>query len=387
MTDKELVDAGTDDRLGQAVEWFQRMRGETARVEDLPELQRWMQSDPQNALAYQRVSATWSTVGAHASAPEIVIARRDALEHSRKAGRRRWSAKPLGRLKAWAIAASALLAVGVGLWSFVAQRSNVYTTDLGERRTLTLPDGSVVTLDARSRMRVKYTDKERLVALEQGQARFTVAKDPLRPFRVRARNQTVVALGTQFDVELVFSAVLVTLIEGHVAVTGVDPLSLSANATKGRNETLPLRQGEAGSRHREGEKDPSHPQGDFGGTPDEALSTRGPGEGVVELTAGEGLRIRQDGRAVLVANVDLDRATAWQSGKMFFDNEPLASAAERVNRYARRQIAVDPSVATVGISGVFNAGDPDAFVEAVTLYFPVQIDRTNESEIRLTARK
>jgi len=374
MTDQEWVDARTDDRLGEAVEWFQRMRGETARVEDLPELQRWMQSDPQNALAYRRVSATWSTVGANASAPEIVIARRDALEHSRKAGRRRWSAKPLGRLKAWAIAASALLAVGVGLWSFVAQRSNVYTTDLGERRTLTLPDGSVVTLDARSRMRVKYTDKERLVALEQGQARFTVAKDPLRPFRVRARNQTVVALGTQFDVELVFSAVLVTLIEGHVAVTGVDPLSLSANATKGRNETLPLKQ-------------PSHPQGDSGGTPDEALSRRGPGEGVVELTAGEGLRIRQDGRAVLVANVDLDRATAWQSGKMFFDNEPLASAAERVNRYARRQIEVDPSVATVGISGVFNAGDPDAFVEAVTLYFPVKIDRTNESEIRLTARK
>ena len=67
--------------------------------------------------------------------------------------------------------------------------------------------------------------------------------------------------------------------------------------------------------------------------------------------------------------------------------EPLASAAERVNRYARQQIEVDPSVATVGISGVFNAGDADAFIEAVTAYFPVQVDQTKGAEIHLTARK
>ena len=291
--DNGLADAGV--RLEQAVEWFLRMRGETARVEDLPELQRWIDDDPGNAEAYKKVCATWQTVGAHASAPEIVIGRRDALEDSRKAGRQRWSAKRIRlldgkngrsrRVSSWVIAASLVIALVFGAWSLIAPRSKVYATDLGERSTLTLRDGSVITLDSRSRVRVRYTEKERLVALEQGQAQFAVAKDPLRPFRVRAGEQTVVALGTQFNVDLVAGAVFVTLIEGHVAVTGVPRPPDAGNP----------RSGEASSR--------SDHQG-----------------GTIELTAGEGLRVRQDGRAVLVPNVDLDRATAWQSGKLFFDS-------------------------------------------------------------------
>lgn len=353
--DRELPDAGLDDRLEKAVEWFLRVRSEEARAEDLPELQRWMQSDPQNALAYQQVSATWNTMDAHASAPEIVIGRRDALEDSRKAARRRWTAKSLSRLR-WALAASVLLAVTTVSGWFMTHRGDIYATDLGERRTVTLEDGSVVALDAKSRVRVRYTASERRVTLEEGQARFAVAKDPLRPFRVQARNQTIVALGTQFDVELVAGAVLVTLIEGHVAVAGV-------------GSQVEQEEPQRTTRMHEGAK--------AGGETGD----------IVELKAGEELRIRQDGRALLVANVDLDRATAWQSGKLFFDNEPLTSAAERVNRYTRRPITVDPSVAGVGISGVFNAGDADAFVEAVTAYFAVQIDRSDESEVRLTARK
>ena len=357
--DNGLADAGG--RLEQAVEWFLHMHGETARVEDLSQLQRWIDNDPRNAVAYQKVCATWQTVGTHASAPEVVIGRRDALEDSRKAGRQKWSAKRIrlldeksgrfGRVRSWVIATSLVIPLVFGAWSLIAPHSKVYATDLGERSTLTLQDGSVITLDSRSRVRVRYTEKERLVALEQGQAQFAVAKDPLRPFRVRAREQTVVALGTQFDVDLVAGTVFVTLIEGHVAVTGVP---------------RPRGVGNAGS--------------------GEASSRSGRREGTVELTAGEGLRVREDGRAVLVPNVDLDRATAWQSGKLFFDNEPLASAAERVNRYARRQIEVDPSAATVGISGVFNAGDADAFIEAVTAYFPVKADRANDAEVHLTAR-
>jgi transmembrane sensor len=376
--DEGLADRG--DRLEQAVEWFLRMRGEAARAEDLPELQRWIDTDPRNALAYQKVCAAWQTVGTHASAPEIVIGRRDALEDSRKAGHQRWSAKRIrlldekngrfGRVRHWVIAASLVTAWVLGLWSLILPQTKVYTTDLGERRTLTLQDGSVITLDSRSRVRVRYTEKDRLIALEQGQAQFAVARDPLRPFRVRARDQTVVALGTQFNVELIASAVFVTLIEGHVAITGIDHLR------------------EKGDRHWGGEEDRSLPRPRTPTDPgsDEASSRSGDQAETIELTAGEALRIHQDGRAVLVPNVDLDRATAWESGKLFFDNEPLASAVERVNRYARRQIEVDPSAATVEISGVFNAGDANAFIEAVTTYFPVEADQANDTKVRLTAR-
>ena len=55
---------GADDaRLEAAVAWFLRMRDENARSNDVPELQRWIESDPRNSLAYQQVAATWGAVG------------------------------------------------------------------------------------------------------------------------------------------------------------------------------------------------------------------------------------------------------------------------------------------------------------------------------------
>jgi transmembrane sensor len=229
-------------------------------------------------------------------------------------------------------------AVGAWVW-WSRANAGVYVTGVGERRTLTLADGSVVTLDARSRIHVRYREGERLINLDQGQARFDVAKDPSRPFRVSAGRETVLALGTQFNVELVAHSVLVTLIEGRVAVM---PETTSARA------------------------EPTAQQ--------------------IDLTPGEGLQVRQDGQKIRLPKVDVARVTAWQNGKLFFDNEPLASAAERINRYAREQVQVDTSAADVAISGVFNAGDARAFVEAVTAYFPVKAEQTPGTAVRLTAR-
>ncbi|MEJ1965516.1 MAG: FecR domain-containing protein [Gammaproteobacteria bacterium] len=341
-----------EERLEQAVEWFLRVRSENASLEDLPELRRWIESDPDNALAYQQVSSAWTTVGEHASAPGIVMGRRDALEDSHRAGRH-GSVSPLKAGRWVAAACVALVALGTGAWWVFSPHWTEYSTPLGQQRTVTLADESVIVLDAHSRVRVRYTEKERAIALEEGQARFSVAKDPLRPFRVRARDQTVVALGTQFDVELISKTVLVTLIEGHVAVGGVT--------------SQPPRT--AGSANTSGQ-----------------AAARASGQQVIELTAGEGLRVHEDGRAVLLPNVDLTRATAWQKGRVSFDNEPLSAAVERINRYARQQVEVDPSVAAVGISGVFNSGDTAAFIEAVTTYFPVEAIRNRGANIYLTRR-
>jgi transmembrane sensor len=389
--DEQIEEA--EGRLEQAVEWFMRLRSDSARVEDLPELQRWIDSDSQNAVAYQQVCASWAAVGLHASAPEVVIGRRDALENARKAGRHHWTTCFARRPRIAQVAASAgmIVVLALGWWFVTAQHSSVYATEVSEQRTVTLQDGSVIAIDARSRVRVRYTDKERLVSLEQGQARFTVAKDPLRPFRVHVRDQTVVALGTQFDVELISENVLVTLIEGHIAVTGLEGGPLGAENGENRkysNSTGSAATGEAerSTPREKDEKENSLLLVRRTVEPSSAnLSSRSrEGAGVVELTAGEGLRIHRDGRAVLVANINLDRIATWQSGKIFFDNEPLASAAERVNRYSRRRIEVDPSVATLGISGVFNTVDIDSFIEAITEYFPVKVDRKSDSEIHLT---
>jgi transmembrane sensor len=332
------------DRLAQATDWFVRLRAEDADIEDLTRFRHWVEENPENATAYARVKQSWAAVGDQASTPEIMLGRRDALEDAQRAARGRWDSSRPTWMRPAAVAAVAcvLLVVAsvVGAWVWWSRaNTGVYITGVGERRTLTLADGSVVTLDARSRIQVRYRDRERLIDLDQGQARFDVAKDPARPFRVRAGRETVLALGTQFNVELVADDLLVTLIEGRVAV-------------------MP-----------------------------EAASPKAEPVAQIDLTAGEGLKVRQDGRRIRLPKVDIARVTAWQSGKLFFDNEPLASAAERINRYAREQIQVDASAADVTVSGVFNAGDARAFVEAITAYFPVKAEQTPGAALRLSARE
>jgi transmembrane sensor len=328
---------GPADCLAQAADWFLKLRAPDAPLEELGRFQPWLDENPNNARAYREICASWSAVGQHASSPEILVGRRDSLEHARRAARRRWrSHKPRWtRLASAAAVAGIAIASVTGLW--LQTLAGRYSTGVGERRTITLSDGSVITLDARSRMRVSYRERERMIALEQGQARFDVAKDASRPFRVTAGSETVIALGTQFNVEIVERNVLVTMIEGHVAVVPDAP----------RNAA---------------------PQ--------------------IELSSGEALHVRRDGHATRLVRVDVERITAWQNGKIFFDNEPLSSAVERVNRYAvDEQIQVDPAAAQIRISGVFNTGDANAFIEAVTSYFPVraQRDRSATIQLRLTS--
>jgi len=332
----------SEQALKQASEWFIRLRSEGAPDSLLTDFRKWIELSPEaHKRAYREVNNTWKDMGRFASAPEIMIGRRDALEGARLAAQGRWSASdsraPARTRRAWTVGlAAVVMLVSLGLWW--KMQADTYSTGVGERRALILADGSVVTLDARSRIRVTYTEKERSIALERGQARFDVAKDRQRPFRVQAGGETVTALGTQFNVEIVNHNVLVTMIEGQVAVA-------------------PPPVGQAN-----------------------------PVSAPVELTAGEALHVHRDGKTTRIAKANVERAIAWQQGKIFFDNEPLSSAAERINRYAREQIEVDPSVAGLGISGGFNAGDSSAFVDAITTYFPVKVEQSGGATLRLTTR-
>ena len=329
----------SEERLARATEWFIRMRADDAQEADRASLKQWLDEHPDNAKAYREASAAWDVVGEYASAPELMIGRRDALEDARRARQRRESS--WSRVRPWhGVAASivgALLVVFV-LWQGSFRRGDLYETGVGDRRMLTLADGSTVNLDARSRLRVAFRNDARAIDLEAGQASFEVAKDPARPFRVRAGEHTVIALGTEFNVELVRETLLVTLLEGRVAVIADET---DTDVTPQRGELL------------------------------------APGQQLV-ATGRAQPRVRSD--------VDLGRATAWQDGKLFFNDEPLADAAERMNRYGTVQIRVDPAIEHIGISGVFKAGDTDAFMEAVTTYFPVRAERISEGEVRLAER-
>jgi transmembrane sensor len=102
------------------------------------------------------------------------------------------------------------------------------------------------------------------------------------------------------------------------------------------------------------------------------------------LTVGEALHVRSDGRANLIPKVDLDALSAWRHGEIVFHDEPLDDAVRRMNRYSRLQIKIDdPALAQLRFSGVFEAGDSRAFVDAIQSYLPVDARYTASSTVEL----
>lgn len=91
--------------------------------------------------------------------------------------------------------------------------------DRGQKSSVTLPDGTAVTLNSASRItwRSDYNRKNRTVGLE-GEAYFEVAKNEKVPFTVRTDKMDITALGTEFDVKAYEEDrhVTATLVKGSI---------------------------------------------------------------------------------------------------------------------------------------------------------------------------
>lgn len=300
--------------LAEAAAWRARL-SEAGRSGSL-EFDMWLRQAGARA-AWQQVGGAWTMFDTLAHAPEMMAARQAALADAQRASARLSLPRVMRPLAA--IAATLLVAVmaGIGAYTWL-NRPDDYQTAAGERRVVTLADGSKLSLDASSEVTVQYRKHERLLHLLHGQARFDVAHDKRRPFSVVAGNQRVIATGTAFNIDMAGPRVFVTLIEGHVVVVNED--------NDGRWE---LRAGQ-------------------------------------QLTATASLPPQ-------IAAANTAKVTAWTIGQIVFDDEPLSSVVERVNRYSTTPILIaDPAVAQMRISGVFNAGDAPGFVEIVTHYLPVK---------------
>jgi len=327
-------------RLATAAAW--RVRLAESDVEGSPEFAAWVAADARNAAAWKQVQDPWGLVGEHATSPEIIDLRYRALAHAHEAGRGRWV-----RSKRFAIAhrlgiAAAIVLVAVGGLFLWTQQPDVYSTRAGERRVVTLADGSQVALDSKSEVKVRYSAQARELTLTSGQARFDVAHDVERPFSVTARGHRVIATGTSFNVDLFGPSVLVTLIEGHVVVSEAPTFSLQANI-------------------------------------DSQISR-------IALDAGEQV-VFSPKAPPSVAHVNLGQATAWENGEVVFENDPLPVVVARINRYARHGVVIaDTQAAQLRISGVFHTGDIDGFVSTIAAYLPVRADKSADGTTRLTHR-
>ncbi|WP_428627498.1 FecR family protein [Sphingopyxis sp.] len=317
----------------QAAEWCWRIADRALTPTEQIAFDAWMSADPRHRSLFDEMVQVWRGTDAIAEMPGFLSLRAKALTAMETA--RDDHAAPAVHGRRWfhglAAAAALLLAIG-GFWSLTGG-ADIYDTGVGERRVVRLDDGSHISLDASSRVSVAYTDDRRTLVLQRGRAKFDVAKDPLRPFTVQAGQRAVVATGTAFSVELLDNQMRVLLYEGHVAVVAQpSPRTISQAA----------RRADVGQQLVPGQ------------------------ELVANLASGK----------TVVVQAEVSRSLAWEGGRLDFVDEPLASAVERINRYADTPIFVgDAAAGRHLVNGVFDASDPGSFVTGVTSLFPLSARR------------
>jgi|SRR5580698_4071684 transmembrane sensor len=231
-----------------------------------------------------------------------------------------------------ALAASVLLVVAGGLYTYQAGifTGDRYTTPVGAIESVSITDGSKVTLNTDSQIRVSLTDTERRVELKHGEAFFEVAHDAKRPFIVRAGNKRVIAVGTKFSVRRDGNDdIQVVVTEGKVRIEG-------------------------------------------------AREAPGPGAGATANTfLTPGAIARASGGGVLVQRKTLPEAEeqlSWRSGILQFRNQTLADAIAEFNRYNSRKLVIDdPSIAALTIEGNFRSNNVDAFARLLETGYPIRL--------------
>jgi transmembrane sensor len=339
--------------LSQAARWRVRLR--EAGCDSTGEFREWLLADPRNREAWLKVQIPWEILGTQATSPELIRLRQNALAYARRAGLNRSSFYRSRTPAALGLSAAVILLTLVmsALWQLC--HFDVYRTRAGERRVVTLSDGSEMALDSGTEVRVRYGKHARELALVSGQARFNVAHDVLRPFAVTASGHQVVATGTSFVVDQLGPELLVTLIEGHVVVLP----RIAPEGSSGAHS-----------------QPPASVPGDVGGG---AETSR------IVLDAGEQLVLAPH-TVPTVTHVNVVHAVAWESGALVFDDEPLSSVVKRVGRYGRHPIVIaDEQTSNLRISGVFHEGDVAGFVSTVVSYLAVKAEKQEDGTVRLSA--
>ena len=292
----------------QAIAWMVRLHSGRDQARQQAALQSWLDESPAHARAWEQLQRG---LGNHYAllrkAPNSLrepllqpeLKRRDVLR---------------------GLAGLGLL--GGGLWLGVQSRpGQALLADLStgsERRELSLPDGSRLSLNAGSAVDIDFTTGRRLLKLRHGALVVQVAADPKRPLIVRTAQGEARALGTRFLVEQQADSTRVVVLEHAVQV------SLPSGAR------LDLQEGQAALL-----------QADR-----------------IERLAGE-QRYRAD----------------WLDGRLSVLDEPLADVIDTLRPYHRGLLRVSPQVRGLRVQGVFPLDDSSRSLTALAETLPIRVDR------------
>ena len=294
--------------IREAATWYARLAAHTASASDRAGWARWHAADPAHARAWHKVeSINQRMAGVPAEIGMPTLSARGASRRT--------------------VLRSAVLVMATGSAAWLALRDTSwqgltadYRTATGERRSITLADGSHLMLNTASSVDVRFDDTQRLLSLHRGEILIDTHADPqtrARPFLVRSPHGTALALGTRFLVRTEPAWTQVTVLDKAVRVTqdaASPPVTL-----------------QAGQQLRFG---PSQPD-----------------------------RVETAGLA----------ADAWRNGGLIAIDMPMGVLLTELARYRRGVLSWDPALDEMRVSGAFPLDDTDQALAALENNFPIRV--------------
>jgi transmembrane sensor len=286
----------------QAIEQWVHLTSGNATQADYLKFAQWRRLSPQHEAAAALTEQLWL---------DLPPARPATFRARSLMARRplRWAALAAG------LAALAVMVAGDPLPVYFAD----HATAVGERRLLTLEDGSRVWLNSATAVSVHYSASRRQIDLLKGEALFDVRKDAARPFVVEAANGSVQAVGTRFEVDRQGGRVHVGVTEGEVKVSS--------------------------------------------------------GGASVPLKAARQLAFVDGAAPAASQPLALDSAVAWQRDKLIFNQRPLAQVFDEIERYLPGSLVVAGRLPDTPVSGVFDLDDIPGMLDILARTQPVRIYR------------
>ena len=319
LSDTDALDIETSDSIdAQAASWFARNRNDASRA-DRKAFAAW-QAVPAHARAYAEFEQLWADLG------QLQQLNKPVPLPKRK--------PPLWR-SALAVAAALLCAV---LATHIGAPRELYHTQVATHakgmRTLNLPDGSTLYVNANTHIRVDFNAHQRILHLDKGQLYIEVAADKERPLYVQAGESSVRVVGTGFDVRRGPQQLVVSVAHGQVAFEpdGKTPVTL------------------LGARQR------------------------------AAYNYAKGTLQQQTLSAEEVAD--------WRSGHLSFRNRELASLIDELSLYRpQAPLQVNKAIAQLKVSGNLDVNDPDALLNALPALLPVKTMVSADGIVRIEPSK
>jgi ferric-dicitrate binding protein FerR (iron transport regulator) len=309
--------------LDEAIAWAVKLSSGTARPEDHEACAAWRDQDPAHEQAWQRLQTVDQQFRLiPGGANQLACRTLEQADRYRSASRRQ-------------VLKIAVLAAMAGCTGLLVRRSPwrrqaTYTSAVGTRRPINLADGSRLLLNSNTIIDVVFTPLCRTILLRQGEVFIETGADPASPigsreFWVETPHARLEAIGTRFLVREETNQTRLQVTDGAVAVQ--------------------LESGHVIFR---------------------------PGDMVWVDTTCNFLR--------RVDYPDHD-PMAWTRGAIVARRMRLEDFARELNRQYATQVRVDPDVAELRVSGVFQLDGANAFdriLNALTNTLPIKMIRAGE---------